>query len=77
MSAGRYRNISKQLTEIEEFIKELRPLGEACQEEKNRLQVTLTEKRLNLQHLAEGVREKYDVDLTSLEAPGCRHESVQ
>ena len=66
---GRYRNISRQLTEIEELIKELRPLGEACQEEKNRFQVTLAEKRLHLRHLAEGVREKYDVDLTLLEAP--------
>src|SRR5688572_5001222 len=65
----RYREISKQLTEIDELIKELRPRAETCQEEKNRLQVTLTEKRLNLQHLADGVRDKYGVDLGSLEAP--------
>ncbi|HET9296041.1 MAG TPA: chromosome segregation protein SMC, partial [Candidatus Binatia bacterium] len=65
----RYREISKQLTEIDELIKELRPRAETCQEEKNRLQVTLTEKRLNLQHLADGVRDKYSVDLGSVEAP--------
>jgi chromosome segregation protein len=63
----RYRQISKQLTEIDELIKELRPRAETCQEEKNRFQVTLTEKRLNLQHLADGVRDKYGVDLGSLE----------
>ncbi|MEX0801965.1 MAG: chromosome segregation protein SMC [Candidatus Binatia bacterium] len=65
----RYRNVSRQLTEIEESIKELRPRGEACQEEKNRLQLGLTEKRLNLQHLADSVREKYDADLSQWETP--------
>jgi chromosome segregation protein len=65
----RYREISKQLTEIDELIKELRPRAETCQEEKNRLQVTLTEKRLNLQHLTDGVRDKYGVDLGSVEVP--------
>ena len=52
-----------QLAEIGETIKELRPLGEACQEESNRIQLTLAEKRLNLQHLADNLREKYDVEL--------------
>ena len=66
----RYREISKQLTEIDESIKELRPRAEMAQEEKNRLQVTLTEKRINLQHLADGVRDKYGVDLGSVESPG-------
>jgi chromosome segregation protein len=65
----RYREISKQLTEIDELIKELRPSAETCQEEKNRLQVTLTEKRLTLQHLADGLRDKYGVDLASVESP--------
>ena len=65
----RYREISKQLMEIEELIKELRPRAETCQDEKNRLQVILTEKRLNLQHLADGVRDKYGLDLGSVEAP--------
>jgi chromosome segregation protein len=55
-----------QLAEIGETIKELRPLGEACQEERSRIQLTLAEKRLNLQHLAENLREKYDTDLDSL-----------
>jgi chromosome segregation protein len=65
----RYRQISKQLTEIDESIKELRPRVETSQDEKNRLQVGLTEKRLNLQHLADGVHEKYGVDLASVQAP--------
>lgn len=61
-----YRNISKNLAEIEESIKELRPLSEACQEEKNRLQLLVAEKRLTLQHLAQNVREKYDAILENL-----------
>ena len=59
----RHRTISMNRAEIEESIKELRPLNEACQEEKNRLQLLLAEKRLSLQHLADNIREKYDVDL--------------
>jgi chromosome segregation protein len=61
-----YRNISTNLAEIEESIKELRPLSEACQEEKNRLQLLVAEKRLTLQHLAQNVREKYDAILENL-----------
>ncbi len=62
----KYRAISMQLAEIGEAIKELRPLAEACQEEKNQIQLLLAEKRLHLQHLAENLREKYDVDLDLL-----------
>jgi chromosome segregation protein len=54
------------LLELEESIKELRPLGEACQENKNRLQIVLTEKKLGYQHLAANLREKYDLDLEGL-----------
>ncbi|HET9915976.1 MAG TPA: chromosome segregation protein SMC, partial [Candidatus Binatia bacterium] len=61
-----YRAISMQLAEIGETIKELRPRGEACQEERSRIQLALAEKRLNLQHLADNLREKYDADLESL-----------
>jgi chromosome segregation protein len=57
------------LAEVEESIKELRPLGGACQEEKTRVQLLLTERRLKLQHLAEQTREKYDLDLAELSAP--------
>jgi len=63
-----YRTISMQLAEIGETVKELRPLGEACQEERGRIQLALAEKRLNLQHLADNLREKYDIDLDSLTA---------
>ncbi|MBM2803546.1 MAG: chromosome segregation protein [Deltaproteobacteria bacterium] len=62
----RYRKISMQLAEIGETIKELRPLGEACQEEKNRIQLTLAEQRLHLQHSADNLREKYDAELETL-----------
>ncbi len=63
-----YRMISMRLAEIGETIKELRPLGEACQEERARIQLTLAEKRLNLQHIADNLREKYDADLATLTA---------
>jgi len=62
----KYRGISMQLAEIGEAIKELRPLGESCQEEKSGVQLSLAEKRLGLQHLAANLREKYDVDLGTL-----------
>ncbi len=61
-----HKEISRKLLEIEESIKELRPLGEACQEEKNRLQVLLAEKKLRYQHLAANIRERYDADLENL-----------
>ena len=61
-----YRNISMKLAEIEESIKELRPLGEPYQEERSRAQLALAEKRMSLQHLAENLREKYDVGLETL-----------
>src|SRR5262245_3198081 len=66
----KYREMSMRLAEIGETIKELRPLGEACQEEKSRLQLSLAEKRLELQHLAANLRERYDVDLTTLASHG-------
>ncbi|MFQ5902769.1 MAG: chromosome segregation protein SMC, partial [Candidatus Binatia bacterium] len=65
-----YRDISRRLSEIEETIKELRPSGEASQEEKNQLQLLLSEKRLNLQHLFESIREKYDLDLKEARIEG-------
>ncbi len=65
----KYREISRRVAEIEESVKELRPMGQSCQEEKNRLQITLSERRLNLQHLLDGMREKYDVDLLEAGAP--------
>jgi len=61
-----YRAISMRLAEIGEAIKELRPLGEARQEEKNRLQLALSEQRLHLQHLADNLRDKYDSELATL-----------
>jgi len=54
------------LAEIEESIKELRPLGELHQEEKSRAQLALAEKRMSLQHLVDNIREKYDVGVEAL-----------
>jgi chromosome segregation protein len=66
----KHKEISRNLLEIDESIKELRPQGESCQEEKNRLQVLLAEKRLRCQHLAANMRERYDTDLESLQLEG-------
>ena len=69
-----YRNISMSLAEIDEAIRELRPLSESCQDDRNRLQLQLAEMRLNYQHLADNLREKYDTDLTLL--PACAPEDA-
>jgi chromosome segregation protein len=61
-----YKNISLQIAEIEEAVKELRPLLDKAQEEKNRLQLLLAEEKLRRQHLADNLREKYAVDLDAL-----------
>ena len=60
-----------RLAEIGETIKELRPLVDDGQQEKSQIQLTLAEKRLELQHLAANLREKYDVQLDALAAE-CR-----
>ncbi|HEY6997964.1 MAG TPA: chromosome segregation protein SMC [Candidatus Binatia bacterium] len=72
-----YRALSMQLAEIGEAIKELRPQSEAAQEEKSRLQLTLAEKRLELQHLAANLREKYDVDLETLDSSALAGDGSQ
>jgi chromosome segregation protein len=64
-----HREVSMRLAEINETLKELRPEVEACQEEKRRIQLALAEQRLELQHLAANLREKYDVVLETLAAP--------
>jgi len=64
------RDISRRLAEMEEAIKEIRPLVEASQEEKSRLQLLLSEKKLGLQYLVENIREKYAVDLLGISLEG-------
>jgi chromosome segregation protein len=68
LQAGRqrYREISMRLAEIGETIKEIRPLVEVCQEEKSRIQLALAAQRIEQQHLATNLREKYDVQLDTL-----------
>ncbi|MBI2986669.1 MAG: chromosome segregation protein SMC [Deltaproteobacteria bacterium] len=70
----RYREISRQLAELEEAVKEIRPSVEASQEEKNQLHLVLSEERLSLQHLFENIREKYGLDLKGLPADGAAPE---
>jgi len=75
----KYRQISKHLAEIGESLKEIRPLVDACQEEKSRIQLALAGQRIELQHLAMNLREKYDVQLETLapefsEAPPAQAE---
>jgi chromosome segregation protein len=55
-----------RVAEIGETVKELRPLTDACQQEKTRIQLALAEQRLELQHLAANLREKYDTPIDSL-----------
>ena len=62
----KYREISRRLAEIGETLKELRPLVDACQEDKSRIQLALAEQRIELQHLATNLREKYDAQLETL-----------
>jgi len=59
----KYREVSRRLSELDEAVKGIRPSVQESQEEKNHLQLLLSEKRLNLQHLFENIREKYDLDL--------------
>ena len=77
----KYREISRGLIELEESVKELRPLGQSRQEEKNQLLLALSEQRLNLQHLIDGIREKYDCDLRDLTAenlpPGIQADDLK
>ncbi len=55
-----------QLAELGETVKELRPRADACQEEKGNIQIALARQRLELEHLAANLREKYDADLETL-----------
>ncbi len=74
----KYKNISLHLAAIEETIKELRPLAERAQEEKNRLQLHLAEKKLHLQHLVDNISEKYSVELgTVLLETSLAHHSTE
>lgn len=63
----KYREGSLRLAQVEETIRQIRPLLERAQEEKTQLQLLLSEKRLKLDHLVQGIREKYDVDLGEVE----------
>jgi chromosome segregation protein len=58
-----YRDISSRVTGVDEAIKELRPMLETSQDEKNHFQILLSEKRLGFQHLLDDLREKYSLDL--------------
>ena len=63
-----YKEVSRRLVEMDESVKEMRPLAGAAQEERNRIHLLISEKRLHLQHLLEGIREKYSLDLSEMPA---------
>jgi chromosome segregation protein len=65
----KYQEVSRRLARLEETAKELRSSTGISQEEKNRLQLVLTEKKMGLQHLLEGVRQRYDIDLRGVPPP--------
>ena len=73
----KYREISMRLAEIGETLKELRPLVDACQEDKSRIQLALAEQRIELQHLATNLREKYDVQLETLSLESAENPPAQ
>lgn len=75
----KYREISMRIAELGETIKEIRPLAEACQQEKTQIQLNLAEQRIQLQHLAANLREKYDAVLDSLapEFPDARPSQAE
>ncbi len=64
-----YRDLSRRLAEMDESMKETRGLVQESQEEKNQLQLLLSEKRLSLQHLVDNLREKYASDLSQVAIP--------
>ncbi len=64
-----YRDLSRRLAEMEESIKELRGLVQESQDEKNQVQLVLSEKRLSLQHLVDNLQEKYASDLSQVPIP--------
>jgi chromosome segregation protein len=68
-----------RIAELGETIKEIRPLAEACQQEKTQIQLNLAEQRIQLQHLAANLREKYDAVLDSLapEFPDARPSQAE
>ena len=75
----KYREVSRRLSELDEAVKGIRPSVQESQEEKNQFQLLLSEKRLNLQHLFENIREKYDLDLretVSEEPAGASEEEL-
>jgi chromosome segregation protein len=74
---GVYRGVAQSLGTAEGAISELRTEGEAAQEEKNHYQIELSEKRLSLEHLLNGLREKYDVDVTAEPDPEGAIETVE
>lgn len=65
-SRRQYREMAHHLTEIDETVKETRPLAEVAQEDKNRFHLVISEKGLHLQHLADTLRDKYSLNLTEI-----------
>ena len=65
-----YRGLSQQLGAVDGIMSDLRSELEKAQGEKNRFQLMLSEKKLSLDHLSSGLREKYDIEIAA--APDTR-----
>jgi len=63
-----YRELSRQVGEIEEAIREIRPDIDSAQADRSRLQLMQSEKGMELRHLFEDLRDKYAVEVSDLES---------
>ena len=64
-----HRELAGRAREAEESAHSIRPDIEVLQEDRNRLQLRESEKSMELRHLGDDIREKYDVGLEDLAAP--------
>ncbi len=63
-----YQGLSARVREVEEAIHLIRPDIEASQEDRQRLQLSKSEKSMQLGHLRDDVREKYGLELDDVPA---------
>lgn len=61
-----YQGLSTRVLEVEEAIHLIRPDIDAGQQDKARLQLSQSEKSMELRHLSDDVRDKYDVELVEV-----------
>jgi chromosome segregation protein len=72
-----YREISQRLGVVEATMSELRAEVENSQEEKNHLQLVVSEKKLGLEHLLENFRERFGLEPEAASVPEANAEWVE